>query len=566
MSRELTGLKLDELLAGVQQRLAEIAHTRDRLQELLDAVLAVGTGLELHSTLQRIVHAAVQLVDARYGALGVLDATGEGLAEFVYDGIDPETRARMGHLPEGHGVLGLLIKEPRPIRLPDITQHPTSVGFPPNHPPMRNFLGVPVRVRDHVFGNLYLTEKKGGGEFSVDDEIVLRSLAAAAGAAVENARLFEHSRMRERWLGAISSINTTLLAGASTGDALQAIAASAKDLADAGAALVLLTSPDQATLSVGAVTGGGLERLLGVTVASTDRVVGDVARTGEPKIIPDLAQLSRANAPLIGDEFGPAVVAPLRTATRTSGVLLAIREKGSEQFTEQQVSMLSSLAAQAMVALEFADKQDNERQLALLADRDRIAQSLHDHVIQRLFATGMSLEGTLRRISDPKSRERIRDAVEKLDEVAREIRTSVFDLHAANERRPHSLRRRLLDIIAELSASSTVAPTIRIDGAVDSVVPATMGEHVEAVVRESLSNAIRHANATDIRVDVEAADQLVITVSDNGVGVPETARRSGLSNLEQRARTCGGEGVITSSPGKGTQVRWTAPLPAREPD
>ncbi|MCG8925903.1 GAF domain-containing protein, partial [Lentzea sp. CC55] len=207
----LGGLRLDELLDEMRDRLAEIGSTRDKMQSLLDAVLAVGAGLELDSTLQRIVQAAVELVGARYGALGVLGSR-HNLSQFVYVGIDPETRSHMGHLPEGKGLLGLLIKDPRAIRLHDISEHAASVGFPPNHPAMHSFLGAPVRVRDEVFGNLYMTEKRDGGDFTADDEVVLEALAAAAGVAVENARLFERSRMRERWLEATAEINAQLLA------------------------------------------------------------------------------------------------------------------------------------------------------------------------------------------------------------------------------------------------------------------------------------------------------------------------------------------------------------------
>ncbi|HET9257500.1 MAG TPA: GAF domain-containing protein, partial [Pseudonocardiaceae bacterium] len=225
----LGGLRLDELLKEVHDRLAEIAKTRDRLEGLVDAVMAVGAGLELDSTLRRIVQAAVDLVDARYGALGVLGPD-ERLSEFVYVGIDSEQRARMGHLPQGRGLLGVLIEHPEVIRLPDLGQHPASVGFPPNHPPMSSFLGVPVRVRNEVFGNLYMTEKQNAAEFTSDDEVVLHALAAAAGVAIENARLFEQARMRQRWLEASSEIRAELLGGASTEAALSLIAQRAQEL------------------------------------------------------------------------------------------------------------------------------------------------------------------------------------------------------------------------------------------------------------------------------------------------------------------------------------------------
>jgi len=223
MSDVQSGLRLDELLREVQQRLAEVVATRGRMQGLLDAVLAVADGVELDTTLQRIAQAAVNLVDARFGALGVLAPDGS-ISRFIYVGLDEATRARMGALPEGKGLLGQVILGGQPLRLSDLGEHEASVGFPPHHPPMRTFLGVPVRVRDAVFGNLYLTEKNGGGAFTADDEVVVAALATAAGIAVHNADLFEQGRLRQQWLEASAEIRNELLAGASEEDALGLIA------------------------------------------------------------------------------------------------------------------------------------------------------------------------------------------------------------------------------------------------------------------------------------------------------------------------------------------------------
>src|SRR5688572_14826159 len=196
----LSGMRLTELIGEVQERLAAVVRSQERIQHLLDAFLSVSNGLDLDSTLRRIVESAAELVDARYGALGVLGRHG-GLSAFITTGIDDELRAIMGHLPEGKGVLGQLITEPYPLRIPDLSLHPSSVGFPPHHPPMKTFLGVPVLVRGEVFGNLYMTEKQHG-EFTAEDEAVLTALAAAAGVAIDNARLYEESEVRRRWLAA----------------------------------------------------------------------------------------------------------------------------------------------------------------------------------------------------------------------------------------------------------------------------------------------------------------------------------------------------------------------------
>lgn len=553
----LSGLRLDELLREVQDRLTEIVKTRDRLQGLLDAVIAVGAGLELDSTLQRIVQAAVQLVDARYGALGVLGRRG-GLSEFVYVGISPDQRSLMGHLPEGRGVLGVLINHPQVIRLPDIGQHPASVGFPPNHPPMRSFLGVPVRVRNEVFGNLYLSEKQGCAEFTAEDEVVLQALAAAAGVAVENARLFEQARMRQRWLEASSEIRAELLGGASTEDALRLVAQRALELSAAGDVLILLADGDQRdTLTAHAVAGQRSQHLIRSAIAAT--ALDEVFGSGAPMLIPDLAAVLGDDLREQAATFGPALAVPLRSTAGISGVLLAVRDKGAAPFEPEQVPVLASFADQAALALEAAQTQRAQQLLDLLADRDRIARDLHDHVIQRLYAAGMSLQGTLRLVNGHDARGRIHQVVNQLDETVRDIRTTIFDLHTTGGEKPGSLRRRLLDAVAEVSAGVGPSPSVRMSGAVDTLVPAAIAEHAEAVVREGVSNAVRHAHASAITVTAEAGNDLVIEVVDDGVGIPEGVARSGLVNLEQRAADCNGTFTVAAHPG-GTRLIWRVPL------
>ncbi|EME55088.1 GAF domain-containing protein [Amycolatopsis decaplanina] len=555
----LTGLRLDELLHEVQERLSEIVKTRDRLQGLLDAVLAVATGLELDSTLQRIVQAAVELVDARYGALGVLGDE-DGLSEFVYEGIDAETRSHMGHLPEGRGLLGLLIAEPQPVRVPDLTLHPASVGFPANHPPMHSFLGVPVRVRDEVFGNLYMTEKRSAAEFTADDEVVLQALAAAAGVAIDNARLFERSRTRERWLEAVAEVNGELLGGASVADTLNLIAARVRELSAADQVLILLAGDTGQPMTVSVVAGERMTAVAGASMAGGHPVIDEVLDSGQPSLVPDLGALSQGQAEPAFDGLGPAAVIPLNSASGVGGVLVAGRDKGSPQYKADQVPMLSSFADQAAVALEFGEKQRNQRLLDVLADRDRIAQDLHDHVIQRMFATGMSLQSIVPRVPDTFARDRVAQAVEQLDRTVREIRTSIFDLHTSGSDASTSLRRRLLDAITELTTESTVTPSVRIAGAVDTLVPQTLHEHAEAVIRETLSNAVRHSGADEITISVEADRELVIEVCDDGIGIPRTGRRSGLANLTERAERCGGETEFGDREGGGARVLWRVPL------
>ncbi|WP_329793931.1 GAF domain-containing protein [Lentzea sp. DG1S-22] len=518
----------------------EIVTTRDHVQELLGAVLAVASGLELQSTLLRIVQAAVDLVGARYGALGVL-GTRDDLSEFLHVGVDEVTRSRMGHLPEGKGLLGLLIKDPTPLRLHDLSQHEMSVGFPPNHPPMHSFLGVPVRVRDEVFGNLYMTEKIDAAEFTADDEAVLQALAAAAGIAIENARLFERSRMRERWLEAIGEINSELLGGASGEYALRLITQRTVELAGADSALVVLGDGGHVPLSVAASAGVEVDDF-----DAADHAVDEVVRSGVPLLVDDL-----------GTAFGPALAVPLRSGPVVTGALVVLRRGGESRFLPDQVPVLASFADQAAVALEFAEQQRSQRLLDVLEDRDRIARDLHDHVIQRLFVTGLTLQATMRRIADPDVAARLQTAVEQLDETVREIRTSIFDLHSADNT---SLRRRLLDLVAGLTEDTHLSPAVRMSGTVDNSVPPELAEHVEAVVREAVTNCVRHASATELTVLIDAGDDVVITVQDNGVGIKADAARSGLRNLAHRASKFGGSLQVRPADGGGARVVWRVPL------
>ncbi|AHH96708.1 GAF domain-containing protein [Kutzneria viridogrisea] len=536
--------------------LGEAVGARDRLQSLLDAVLEVSSGIELEPTLRRIVQAAVDLVDARYGALGVLGADKE-LSELIHVGFDARTTASIGPLPQGHGLLGVLVHDPRSLRLADLSQHPASVGLPPNHPPMRSFLGAPVRVRDEVFGNLYLTEKRGAAEFTADDVQVLEALATAAGVAVENARLFEQSRSRQRWLEASAEIRAELLAGCSAGDALRLVARRVCDLAGADCTLILILDEQADELRVTSCAGDRGQGLAGRVLRDGDSLLAEITRDGVPRLIPDLGAAAELGG--LGEWFGPALAVGLRSPGGPSGVLVAVRGKGAPRFRPDEVPLLSSFADQAAVAMEFAEKQRAKWLLAVLADRDRIARDLHDHVIQRLFATGLGLQGTLRRVSDAQVRSRIQKAVTQLDETVREIRTSIFDLHTTSED-GDGLRRRLLDAVAELTTDSGPTPSVRLSGAVDTLVPDTLAEHAEAVLREALSNALRHAKATEMSVAMDAGEELVIVVRDNGVGIPKNVARSGLANLEARARSCGGSMAVRTWHGVGTELIWQCPL------
>ena len=545
----LSGLRLDELLDEVQDRIGQIVSARERMQALLDAVLVVGAGLELETTLRRITRLAVELVDARYGALGVLAPDGS-ISRFLDVGLDERTRAAMGPPPGGKGLLGVLIEDPRPLRLADLSTHPASVGFPPNHPPMRSFVGVPIRVQDAVYGNLYLTEKRGGGEFTADDEVVLQALAAAAGVAVQNADLFERSRLRERWLEALGEIHNEVLAGAGDDVVMTLVARRCLELGRARGTLIALATADggfHVFASAGRTPPPGT--LVGAAL-------NEIVEGGQPV----LADSPRAFLDGAGEtERGPTVAIPIRRAERPVGVLIAVRDSGDEPFQPSEVPLLSSFAQQAELALESAEQNRTRRELDVLADRDRIARDLHDHVIQRLFATGLKLQSTLQRSEKPDVRQRIRQAVEELDETVREIRTSIFDLHTMSQD-DEDLRRRLLDTVQDVAGESGVTASVHTAGPVDTVVPAGTAVQVLAVVREGVTNAVRHADARSITVTVEAGDDLLVEVVDDGVGIAERVRRSGLRNLADRAERLGGRCQVSARPAGGTRLAWRVPL------
>jgi signal transduction histidine kinase len=526
---------------------------------LVEAMLVVTSDLDLDTTLRTIVHTAIDLVDARYGALGVR-GSGHDLVAFIYEGIDEKERERIGHLPEGRGVLGVLIDDPKPIRLDDIAQHPASVGFPPNHPPMRAFLGVPVRIRDEVFGNLYLTEKANGQPFSEDDEVLVKALAAAAGIAIENARLYEQSRARQSWIEATRDIATELLSGADPARVFRLIADEALKLTEAQATLVAVPAPDGKPPSdvdelLVAETAGKLPPLGATpTIPVRGTPVGDVFLDRTPRRFDNL------NLEIGDVEIGPgsALLLPLRATDKVAGVLVALRHEQSTPFSQDQEEMMAAFADQAALAWQLATSQRLARELDVLADRDRIARDLHDHVIQRLFAVGLGLQGTIPRARSPEVQQRLSEYVDDLQAVIEEIRTTIFDLHGPASGMTR-LRQRLDEAIAQFS-DGTLNITTKFIGPL-SVVDATLADHAEAVVREAVSNAVRHANASTLAVTVKVEDELSIEVVDDGRGIPDQITGSGLANLRQRAQQVGGTFTIGSLPTGGAVVRWSAPLP-----
>lgn len=555
----LSGLRLDDLLAEVQVRLTDLMVSRDHLHGLLDAVVAVGAGLDLAATLRQIVTAAATLADARYAALGVISEDKIQLREFITTGIDEPTRHKIGSLPSGRGVLGTLIRDPHPIRLADIANHPDSYGFPPNHPPMRTFLGVPIRVRDEVFGNLYLTEKRGG-DFTADDEVLVRALAAAAGVAIENAGLFDQTRRRQRWLEASAEITTALLSGRDPEEVLPRIADSAKELLDADSTAIALADPDRSgeTLVITVAAGHDADRLRGTRLPAEGSITGQVYRTGVSERLRN-GEHPTVPLPVTGD--GPAVFVPLGGPGTALGTLIARNRPGGAEFSSESLTVITAFAGQAALALQLADAQRAQRQLAVYADRDRIARDLHDRVVQRLFATGMLLDSVLPQVRGADLQAKLHRAVDDLDHTIREIRATIFALMAAPDEAHRGLWQRLAAVVEQTTAGTGLSPSMQVNGPVDALVPDDIGEHAIAVMREALSNVVRHAKASTASVAVSAGDSLRIEVRDNGIGPPAPGRRSGLNNLAGRATELGGTLTLDPAPGGGTQLVWEVPLP-----
>jgi two-component system, NarL family, sensor histidine kinase DevS len=565
----LPQLQLDELLSELQARLQAVLATRDRMRGLLEAVVAIGSGLDLESTLRRIVEAAVGLVDAAYGALGVIGEGAEGkrLAEFIPVGLTAEEIGRIHHWPEGRGLLGLLIDEPRPLRLADISRHPASSGFPEGHPPMRSFLGVPVRVRDEVFGNLYLTGKRGGGEFTEDDEAVLVALGAAAGVAVENARLYEAARRQQRWIQASAEVTTRLLSGSDPGEVLAGITRQVRELSGADLALLALPTEDGRMLAVSYADGEGAEAAHGLVLPAGRSLSGRVLSTGEPEMSEDFAHDERAAKSARGamSQVGPAIVFPLGAPGNVRGVLTIGRRHGAAPFPSAQADVVAAFAAQAGVALELAASRSEAERLSLYEDRDRIARDLHDLVIQRLYATGMSLEGTMPMIARPEVAARITHAVDAMDETIKDIRATIFALQARDAPGGPDLRGDIVAVAEEMAGMLGFAPSLRLGPGLGDGIGAEAAEQALAALREALSNAARHAQASqvDVTVDVSPDGMLTVLVTDDGAGIPADGRRSGLRNLASRAEKLGGELRLEpadpdASP-PGTRLTWRVP-------
>ncbi|MFC4783416.1 GAF domain-containing sensor histidine kinase [Nocardioides sp. MAHUQ-72] len=509
-------------------------------QALLEAVVAISSDLDLHAVLTRIVEAASELTGARYGALGVVGPDGRGLVEFITTGLDEQQRARIGDLPHGRGILGLLIEHPEVIRLEDLTAHPESFGFPPGHPPMSSFLGVPVRIRGTVFGNLYLTEKAGGTGFTQRDELLVRGLATAAGFVIENARAYGRSERHRQWLEASAELADALEPPIDTASALHWVTRTVASVSGALATAVITRD--------------------GATTTTTDPSDARVQRVLERVAM--LMELDRGQEIVeLRSEGLTATAIPLRAHLSASAVLVTLVEGDPLPAHVDERELLASFADQAALALDRVTAYAEREELAVISDRERIARDLHDTVIQRLFATGLRLQGTAMVAENPELASRLEQAVSDLDLTIRDIRGTIFELqhHTAG-----SLRAELRAVVREYAPALGFTPAVRTSGPVDTAVPDQVREQLLPVVREAVSNVVRHARAGSAAVALHVADnELRLVVEDDGVGLGHEVAESGLRNVRDRAGDLGGELEVRPHEPRGTVLEWRVPLAAR---
>jgi signal transduction histidine kinase len=551
-------LGLDQLLEQLVERARDVQEVQNRLGGLLNANRAIASNLDVSTVLRSIIEAAVELVHAQYGALGVIAPEGIGLEQFVHVGMDKSTVESIGHLPEGKGLLGLLIEQPHAIRLEDLSHHERSVGFPEGHPPMRGFLGVPIRVRDEVFGNLYLT-RDDGVTFTEQDEEIVQALAANAGVAIENARLFAEAQQRQDWLAESADVTSRVLAGDE--DSLHMIARSVLSLA--GADLVTLVLPEDGQLLVAVAEGREATTLTGSSYPREGTLSDLVMETGTSVRLAnaeETAQVGGRTIYLAGRfRVGPVMVLPLLGRGDVRGTLVVCRNPGRRPFSQVDMEMATSFASQASTALELAEARRDQQRVLLLEDRARIARDLHDHVIQQLFAAGLMVQATTAHLDAERDVAALSDVVTSLDEAIKQIRVSIFQLQPSSMT---GLRSAVLGVVGEVRPALGLDPRLDLDGPLDSLSTDDLVRDVTAVVRESLTNVAKHAHATAAQLSIHATtSQLTVTISDDGCGMTDTTRCSGLENMRRRAEDRHGSMVVAEVPDLGgTTLVWTVPI------
>lgn len=535
---------LDKALDDLMTSAREVLGTQGRLRALLRANSAIIEHLDLPVVLQRITDAAVDLVGARYGALGVVSPDG-GLEQFITVGMTQEEIAAIGHLPQGRGLLGALIDHPHPIRIPTIGDHPLSVGFPEGHPPMDTFLGVPIRVRDEVYGNLYLSNHIGG-EFTAEDEQLVTALAATAGIAIENARLYSETQRREAWSAASAEISGALLAD-DDGQTLAILCTRVLDLASADAVYVLVPTDEPGMMRIAFARGIDEEGMTG----SAYPIAGTAAEAAL------LANGPRQLDERVESRPASTLAVPFSTTETELAVLVAVRLGLDERFARGDLDFAADLARQASVAMELAAARSDRQRVELIEDRGRIARDLHDHVIQQLFGTGLELQAIASR---GVATDQIMHAVASIDESISHIRTIIFALSSPSAAGKAGIREAIFALVEDASAKLPHTPTVHFSGPVDLVLTDALADDVVAVTREALMNIVKHADAqnTTVSLSLDGAD-VELRITDDGHGAPTGVHRSGIANLESRAFLRGGRFEFDSDQ-TGTRLLWSVPV------
>ena len=545
-------------MAELVKHASDILTVQARLRALLRANRTIVAELSLATVLRRIVEAAREVAGAKYAALGVIGAD-RRLEQFIHAGIDEATVDSIGHLPEGRGLLGAVIEHPQPIIVSEISEDPRSSGFPAHHPAMHGFLGVPIRLRDQVYGNLYLTEP-ATGSFSEEDAELVSALAATASVAIENARLYEESRRGQEWLRAsIEAQRAILGSNDNSRQVLQRIAENALRLANADVVSIVRPSSQPDHLEVAVAVGIGEEKLQGMHFPTAGSLAWEAMTAGHGTIghASDLGPDHFVHLSTVVP-VGPVMTSPLIGEGAPRGAIVVGRRPDGDGFTPTDLDVAESFANQAALALELSDGRADQQRLTLLEDRDRIARDLHDHVIQRLFAIGLSIQAASSMVANSEVNARLQKSVDDLDETIKQIRTSIFQLRDSAE--DSSLRHSVLQVVEQAAAVFGFAPRVHFGGPLDTAVQPDLVDDVHAVVREALTNAAKYAHATEVDVEITTdATNLVITVSDNGAGMANTKRRSGIANLRTRAERRGGTLVIAQRPEGGTELHWTVP-------
>lgn len=521
----------------------------DQRAVLLDLLVAAARiePLALEETLEHLITGAARLVGARYAAIGVVDEHRPGrLALFVHTGMPEELVRRLGHPPVGRGLLGSMLLRTEALRLRDLREHPDFTGFPPGHPPMGSFLGVPVRAHGETYGHLYLTEKLDAAEFSVEDERAAALLAATSAAKIVQTRRYGAERTRAAWLDATVSLTSTLVGSDDPLEALGAVCSRARSVAGADLAWLEVTSAEGTSHTWVSREDETLEYSEDSDLAAGHRALADrVAQSDAP-----------ARSGVAGSER--LMVVPLSTRSGRSGTLgLAWTPSSVADIERLPTELPASLARQAALALEIAESRRDRRRIEILEERNRIARDLHDLVLQQLFAVKLGIESVASRMDDPAHAPRLGELAAELQDTIVEMRRTIFGLGwqgAVTE--PTAAVRA---VVERAGGVLKLRPTLRLSGPLDSIGP-TLATDLVAVLAESVSNVARHARAGAVSIDIRVDDHLTAVVDDDGVGMPESYRQGGLRNLEDRARAHGGRCTVDPSPSGGTRVVWRVPL------